>query len=62
MSIDFKNNIKNIRTKTSDYQLFAGGNCPVPCLEQFFSRIYTNLKSSPTGRNFSNSRPIYVIL
>ena len=26
------------------------------------SRIYTNLKSSPTARNFSNSRPIYVIL
>ena len=36
MSIDFKNNIKSIRTKTSDYQLFAGGNYPEPCLEQFF--------------------------
>ena len=27
-----------------------------------FPRIYTNLKPSPTARNFSNSRPIYVIL
>ena len=25
-----------------------------------FSRIYTNLKSSPTARNFNNSRTIYV--
>ena len=27
-----------------------------------FPRIYTNLQSSPTARNFNNSRPIYVIL
>ena len=27
-----------------------------------FPRIYTSLKSSPTAHNFSNSRPIYVIL
>ena len=36
MSIDFKNNIKNIRTASPDYYLFAGGNCPEPCLGQFF--------------------------
>ena len=27
-----------------------------------FPRIYINLQSSPTARNFNNSRPIYVIL
>ena len=27
-----------------------------------FPRIYTNLQSSPTARNFNNSRTIYVIL
>ena len=27
-----------------------------------FPRIYTNLKSIPTARNFSNSTPIYIIL
>ena len=27
-----------------------------------FLRIYTNLQSSPTARNFNNSRPIHVIL
>ena len=27
-----------------------------------FPRIYPNLKSSPTACNFSNSKPIYVIL
>ena len=32
MSIDFKNNIKNIRTASPDYQPFAGGNCSEPCL------------------------------
>ena len=36
MSIDFKNNIKNIRKTLADYKLFAGGNCPEPCLGQFF--------------------------
>ena len=36
MSIDFKNNINNIRTKSPDYWLFAGSNCPEPCLGQFF--------------------------
>ena len=36
MSIDFKNNIKNIRTASPDYLLFAGDNCPEPCLGQFF--------------------------
>ena len=36
MSIDFKNNIKNIRTTSPDFYLFAGSNCPEPCLKQFF--------------------------
>ena len=36
MSIDFKNNIKNIRTTPPDFYLFAGSNCPEPCLRQFF--------------------------
>ena len=36
MSIDFKNNIKNIKTTSPDHWLFAGGNCPEPCLGQFF--------------------------
>ena len=36
MSTDFKNNIKNIRTTSPDYQLFAGGNCSEPCLGHFF--------------------------
>ena len=36
MSIDFKNNIKIIRMTSPDTQLFARGNCPEPCLGQFF--------------------------
>ena len=36
MSIDFKNNIENIRTTSTDYKLFAGGNSPESCLGQFF--------------------------
>ena len=36
MSTDLKNNIKNIRTKSPDYLLFAGGKSPEPCLGQFF--------------------------
>ena len=36
MSTDFKNNIKNIRTTSPDYQLFARGNCPKPYLGQVF--------------------------
>ena len=36
MSIDFKNKIKNIRTTSPDYYLFARGYCPEPCLGQFF--------------------------
>ena len=36
MSIDFKNNIKNIRTTSPDYQLFDGDNCPETCLRKFF--------------------------
>ena len=70
MSIYFKNNIKNIRTTTPDYQLFVRGNCPEPCLRQFFLEyipIYNQTStfssvSSSTARNFNNSRPIYVIL
>ena len=31
----FRNNIKNIRTTSPGYQLFAGGNCAEPCLGQF---------------------------
>ena len=36
MSIDFKNNVKKIRTTTPDHKLLVGGNCPEPCLGQFF--------------------------
>ena len=36
MSIDFKNNIKNIRMTLPDYWPFNGGNSPEPCLGQFF--------------------------
>ena len=36
MSIDLKNNIKSIRMTSPEYQLFAGGNYPEPCLAQFF--------------------------
>ena len=36
ISIDFNNNIKNIRTTSPDSKLFARGNCPEPCLGQFF--------------------------
>ena len=36
MSIDFKNNIKNIRMTSLDYKLFAGGDCPEPCRAQLF--------------------------
>ena len=36
MCIHFKNNIKNIRTTSPDYWLFAGDNCPEPCLGKFF--------------------------
>ena len=36
MSIDFKNDIKRIKTTSPDYWLFAGGNCPGPCFTQFF--------------------------
>ena len=63
MSIVFKNNIKNIRRKSPDHWLFAGGNCPEPCLsyDSFSYNIY-NLQSSRTAHNFNNSRPIYVIL
>ena len=35
MSIDFKNNIKNIRMTSPDYRVFVTGNCPEPCLGQF---------------------------
>ena len=35
MPIDLKNNIRNIRKASPDYQLFAGGKCPEPCLGQF---------------------------
>ena len=34
--LDFKNNVKNIKTTSPDYQLFAGSNCPEPCYGQFF--------------------------
>ena len=36
MYIDFKNNIKYIRTTSRGYKLFTRGNCPEPCLGQFF--------------------------
>ena len=36
MSIDFKNNIKIIKTTSPDYKVFAGGYCQEPCLRQFF--------------------------
>ena len=36
MPIDFKNNIQNIKTTSFDYYFFEGGNCPEPCLGQFF--------------------------
>ena len=70
MSIDFKNNIKNTRTTSPDYYLFAGVNCPEPCLGQFFleytpiwnQKSASVLLSSSTALNFNNSRPIYVIL
>ena len=71
MSIDFKNNVKNIRTTSPNYSLFAGGNCPEPYLGQFLlgyipicnqSSLLSVLLSSSTSRNLNNSRPIYVIL
>ena len=45
MATDFKNNIKNIRATSPDYQLFARGNCPEPYLGQFAMPIY-NQKSA----------------
>ena len=39
-----KKNIKNIRTASRDFELFAGGNCPGPCLDSF-SWVYTSLQS-----------------
>ena len=36
MPIAFKNNIQNIKTTSFDYHFFDGGNCPEPCLGQFF--------------------------
>ena len=61
MSIDFKNNIKNMRWRhlTTSY-------LPEVTVEtiswKVFPRIFTNLQSIPTARNFNNSRPIHVIL
>ena len=63
--LNFKNNINNIRATSPDYQLFAGGNSPEPCLNiyQFaIKSLLSVLLSSSTVHNFNNSRPIYVIL
>ena len=59
MSIDFKNDIKNIKTTSPDYKLFAGGNCPEPCpIYQFaIKSLLSVLFSSLTNRNLNNSRP-----
>ena len=41
----FQNNIKNLRMMSPDYYLFAGGNCPEPCLGTVPPRTYTNFQS-----------------
>ena len=67
MSNAFRNNIKNIRTMSPDYKLFAGGDCPEHILNslqcQFaIKSLLSVLLSSSTARNFNNSRPMYAIL
>ena len=58
--LEFKNNVK-----TSKRRHLTASYLPEVTVQNHvtvFPRIYTNLQSSPTAHNFSNSRTIYVIL